>query len=286
MLAAVLALTSSAAWGTGDFFGGLVSRRRHVLAVLVISQGTGLVLIGALLAIRGIDASAGPRLWFAAIAGTVGVIGLGAFYRGLAIGAMGVVAPISGTAAAIPVVVGLVLGERPGPIQWAGIVIAIIGVVLVARESTPERDAETGDRPPIAAGVGLALIAAVGFGAFLALMGFAADPDPLLATLVSRSASVSMLVLVALLIRPDMRVGRGDGALIVMVGCFDLTANAIYAIATTLGLLSVVSVLGSLYPMITVLLAAIFLHERISLHQRVGSALAIGGAVMLAAGGA
>ena len=285
MLAAALALVSGAAWGTADFFGGLVSRRRAVITVLVVSQATGLLLIGGLLAIRGIDPSAGPRLWLAAAAGIIGVVGLGAFYRGLSIGAMGVVAPISATAAAIPVGAGLVLGERPGVLQWAGIMVALVGIVLVAREETPaERGEDVPGGVPIAAGVGLALAAAVGFGGFLALMDFAAEPDPLLATLVSRTASVAVLVLVALVVRPDMRVGRSDGALMVMIGCFDLTANALYAVATTVGLLSVVSVLGSLYPVITVILAAVFLHERIGAVQRLGSVLAIGGALMLAAG--
>lgn len=286
MLAAALALVSGAAWGTADFFGGLVSRRRAVITVLFVSQATGLLLIAALLAFRGIDASAGHRLWFAAAAGIIGVLGLGAFYRGLSIGAMGVVAPISATAAAIPVIAGLALGERPGVLQWAGIMVALVGIVLVAREETPGERGEAlpGGGVPIAAGVGLALVAALGFGGFLALMDFAAEPDPLLATLVSRGASVSVLAVVALMVRPEMRVGSSDGALMVMIGCFDLTANALYAVATTLGLLSVVSVLGSLYPVITVIMAAVFLHERIGAVQRLGSVLAIGGALMLAAG--
>ena len=95
---------------------------------------------------------------------------------------------------------------------------------------------------------------------------------------------MALLVVVALAVRPDMRVGRSDGALMVMIGCFDLTANALYAVATTLGLLSVVSVLGSLYPVVTVIMATVFLHERIGAVQRLGSVLAIGGALMLAAG--
>ena len=175
--------------------------------MLFISQGTGLALIATVIAIRGFDPSAGTSLWFAAIAGSVGMVALAAFYRGLAIGAMGVVAPISaargrdpGDRRALPA------GERPETLQWVGIAVALLGVALVAREA-PRGDAgarparatpPTPARAPLAAGVGLALIAAVGFGAFLTLMDFAADPDPLLATLVSRTASVSVLALAVL----------------------------------------------------------------------------------------
>lgn len=294
MLAAALAIASSLTWGTGDFFGGLISRRRAVLAVLFISQGTGLALIATVIAVRGFDPSAGASLWFAAIAGTVGMVALAAFYRGLAIGAMGVVAPITGLAAAIPVIVGVAGGERPEPLQWVGIAVALLGVALVARETpaeVPALPAEEGDpevatapaRTPLAAGVGLALIAAVGFGAFLTLMDFAADPDPLLATLVSRTASVSVLALAVLVARPSLNVGRRDAVIVMAIGCLDLTANALYAIATTEGLLSVVAVLGSLYPLVPAVLAWLILKERISGIQRVGSVLAIGGALMLAA---
>lgn len=283
MLAAALALASSLTWGTADFFGGLISRRRAVVAVLFISQGTGLALIATVLAFRGWDASAGGNLVWAAIAGIVGMVALAAFYRGLSIGAMGVVAPISGTAAAIPVIVGVAGGERPEPLQWAGIAVALLGIALVARESPDPLDADDAKRAPVAAGVGLALVAALGFGAFLTLMDFAAEPDPLLATLVCRTASVSVLALAVVVARPDLHLGRRDGLTVMALGCADLTANALYAAATTEGLLSVVAVLGSLYPVMPVVLAWLILKERIGGIQRVGSALAIGGALMLAA---
>lgn len=283
MLAAALALVSSLSWGTADFFGGLISRRRAVVAVLFISQGTGLALIATVLAFRGWDASAGANLVWAAIAGIVGMVALAAFYRGLSIGAMGVVAPISGTAAAIPVIVGVAAGERPEPLQWAGIAVALVGIALVARESPDPLADRAGTRAPVAAGVGLALVAALGFGAFLTLMDFAAEPDPLLATLVCRTASVSVLALAVAVTRPDLGMGRRDTLTVMALGCADLSANALYAAATTEGLLSVVAVLGSLYPVMPVVLAWLILKERIAGTQRVGSVLAIGGALMLAA---
>lgn len=284
MLAAALALCSSVAWGGADFFGGLVSRRRAVLAVLAVSQGTGLLLIAGVLAVRGYDPGAGLRLLYAAAAGTVGAMALAAFYRGLSIGAMGVVAPISGTAAALPVIVGVLSGERPSPLQWAGIALALVGIALLAREAPSEHDRRGRDRAPVAAGVGLALAAALGFGGFLTLMGEAARPDPLLATFISRAASVGLLALALVALRPDLRLGRRDGSIVMAIGCADLTANALYAVATTQGLLSVVAVLGSLYPVVPVVLARLVLHERLGPAQRLGAVLAIAGAAALATG--
>jgi drug/metabolite transporter (DMT)-like permease len=285
LLAAALAIASSLTWGVGDFFGGLMSKRRAVVAVLFISQGTGLVLIALVVAIRGYDPSAGADLLWASAAGIIGMVGLAAFYKGLAIGAMGVVAPISGTAAAIPVIAGVLAGERPTPLQWAAIAIALAGIVLVAWDQLPEAEpdpSEPGRRVPVAEGVGLALVAALGFGLFLTLMDYAADPDPLLATFFSRSGSVAVLAAAVLITRPDLRVGRRDGATIMGIGTLDLTANALYAAATTAGLLSVVAVLGSLYPLVPAVLAWLILKERIGGLQRVGSVLAVGGALLLA----
>jgi drug/metabolite transporter (DMT)-like permease len=284
LLAAALALCSSVAWGGADFFGGLVSRRRAVLAVLVVSQATGLALIAAILAVRGYDPGAGLRLLFAAAAGMVGAMALTAFYRGLAIGAMGVVAPISGTSAALPVIVGVVSGERPSPLQWAGIALALLGIVLLARETPGEHGTRERGGAPLAAGVGLALAAALGFGGFLTLIGEAARPDPLLATFVSRAASVGLLAIALVAVRPALSLGRRDGAIVMAIGCADLTANALYAVATTQGLLSVVAVLGSLYPVVPVVLARLVLHERLGPMQRLGAVLAIAGAGALAAG--
>lgn len=284
MLAAALALASSLTWGGADFLGGLISRRRTVLAVLLVSQGVGLVLIGSVVVVNG--ATVGDDLWLAAIAGVIGMAALSCFYRGLAVGAMGVVAPITAAAAVIPVVVGIASGERPATLQWVGIVLVIGGIVLAAREpSVTKADGDgADDAPRFAAGVGLAIAAAVGFGLFLTLMDRAAEPDPFLATLVTRVASVTALGTVALFTRPDLRLGRRDGLAVVLVGLLDTSANALYAFASTLGLLSVTAVLGSLYPVTPVVLAWLLLGERVSASQRVGSAIAIGGAVLLAAG--
>src|ERR671914_114436 len=165
MLAAVLALASSLCWGLSDFLGGFQSRRHHVLAVMLLSQGLALaILVVAVLAGAPTEHDTAATLW-AAGTGLLGLLGLLAFYRALAIGTMSVVAPISATGVAIPVLVGLLSGERPGALQVAGIVLACAGVVLAGREA-PSEDAEA--RRAGRTAIGLALLAAIGFGSFFA----------------------------------------------------------------------------------------------------------------------
>src|SRR6476661_5097297 len=134
MAAFALAFASSVAWGTADFIGGLKSRSLPLLNVLLLSQGVGLVVIGAFVAIRGEGAPGGDFAVFAALSGIAGIVGVAAFYRGLAVGNMGVVAPISACAAVVPVVVGIATGDRPSGVQSLGLVLALAGVVLASRE--------------------------------------------------------------------------------------------------------------------------------------------------------
>ncbi|MGH2980325.1 MAG: EamA family transporter, partial [Solirubrobacterales bacterium] len=133
MAALLLAFASSVAWGAGDFLGGLKSRRLPVLNVLVASQLTGLVLIGAYVAIRAEGPPGGDLALWAPLSGIAGAVGLAAFYRGLAVGNMGVVAPISATAAIVPLAVGVAGGDRPAELQYVGIALALVGIVLASR---------------------------------------------------------------------------------------------------------------------------------------------------------
>src|SRR3954454_2320051 len=158
MAAVALGLASSLSWGVADFFGGLQSRKRRVLAVMTITQTAGLLLSLVVVAARaeGPPAGAGWLAW--AMGGSLfGIAGLAAFYRGLATGNMGVVAPISSAAAVVPLVVGLATGERPSSVQAVGIALAIVGVVLASRE-----ESEPGAGPRVATGTGLAIVAAIG----------------------------------------------------------------------------------------------------------------------------
>src|SRR5204862_8309065 len=161
VLAIALGLSSSLFWGLGDFLGGLQSRRVRVLAVLLVSQASGLAAIAVAIAIARPDVPALVDLWPAAAAGVAGAIALSAFYRALAIGTMSIVAPISATGAAVPVVVGIAGGDRPAAVQVAGIVAAVVGVVLASRELD---EPQTAGRVPERTSIALALVAALGFG--------------------------------------------------------------------------------------------------------------------------
>ena len=217
---------------------------------------------------------------WAALAGSAGIVALGAFYRALAIGTMSVVAPISATAAAVPVLVGLAEGERPSTLQVAGMAVALAGVILASREPIEE-----GADPPNRAAIGLALVAAAGFGTFFVGIDKAsATAEVPWVIVVQRCSSLALLVIAALAVRPTLPRDAPSLLILGMVGLLDLGANGLYALATTKGLLSVVAVLGSLYPAVTVVLARIVLAERVSRLQEVGVALTLAGVVAISAG--
>ncbi|HVM18057.1 MAG TPA: EamA family transporter [Gaiellaceae bacterium] len=276
MTAVVLALAASVSWGVGDFLGGIGSRRASTLAVLAVSQAVGLVGIAVVVVATG-RAPFGPAAAAAAVAaGVAGVVGLGALYRGFAVGAMGVVAPIAASAAVVPVVYGLARGERPGELQLAGMAAALAGVVLASREPGP-----VGRR--VAAGVGLALVAAVGFGGYIVAIDAAAAADPLWAVLVARAVSSALAVAVATA-RRSVLLPRRLLPLGGAIGILDVGANVLLVLALTRGYVSVVSVLASLFPVVTVGLAAVVLGERLARTQALGAALALLGVALIASG--
>jgi drug/metabolite transporter (DMT)-like permease len=277
-VALVLALAASVSWGAGDFLGGLVSRRVAVATVLALSQATGLAAVAVVVAASG-DEPPGAGAALASIgAGAAGAVGLAGLYRGMAVGAMGVVAPISAVAAVVPFAVGLAQGERPGGLQLAGVVVALVGVALVSREPGADR----GSR---AAGAGLALVAAAGFGLYFVLIDAAAgDAGAPWAVLVSRGTATVLSVAAALVLGASLRVSGRLVPAVVAVGLCDVGANVLFGLATTRGLVSVVSVLASLYPVVTVVLARLVLAERTSSVQRAGAVAALAGAALITAG--
>jgi len=281
MLAVALGLSSAVCWGFADFLGGLQSRSVRVLAVLLVSQATGLIAIAVALAIAQPDLPPVGDLWPPAAAGLAGALALSAFYRALAIGTMSIVAPISSTGAALPVIVGIATGDRPSAVQVLGIVAAVGGVVLASRELDEDRPATA---VPARASVGLALVAAVGFGAFFIGMKAGADASVPWALLAARAASVTAVLIVVVALRvPLPTAPRRLGAL-GLVGLLDAGANGLYAAAATEGLLSVVAVLGALYPVSTVLLARAVLGERVRRIQEVGIVAALAGVALIATG--
>ena len=279
MEAAVLALLGAVSWGTGDFFGGLASRRAHVLTVLVLSQAVGLVGV-ATWAVASGDAPPGLADILPAVgAGVAGAAGLAALYRGMAIGAMGIVAPISAVSPVVPLGVDLVRGDSPAALQWAGIATALAGVVLLAREP--------GRRPGrvgLAAGVSLALVAALGFGLFIVGLDAASDGGAPFAVVVARASSSLVALCAVLVVSVPLRPPTSLLPAIAAVGLFDTTANVLVALATTHGSAGIVAVLSALYPLTTILLARAFLSEQLDRPRRIGGALALAGAALVAVG--
>jgi drug/metabolite transporter (DMT)-like permease len=276
MLAVVLALGASATWGLADFFGPLKGRTLGPLRVLFWAQLGGLTAIGSIVLVRG----AGPAddaAFLAIPAALSGTLGLYAYYQGMRVGAMSVVAPIAGVSAVIPVVVGIASGDRPSGWQALGIACALSGVFLAARE--PGR---TGSR--FAAGVGLALLAAIGFGGYFPPMHAAGDADFWWAALLFRMTSTSIIVTATLVRRSAVAVSHRDLPLLLLVGIGDMSGNLLFAAAAAQGLVSITSVLASLYPIFTVLLARAVLHERVARSQEAGVVVTLAGVALIAAG--
>jgi drug/metabolite transporter (DMT)-like permease len=283
---ALFALATSLLWGLADFGGGLLTRRTPALTVVVVSQSIAAAVLGAIVVATGGWSEAGPRLWFAVAAGLVGPVALLSFYKALALGPMGVVSPLATLSVAVPVSVGLLLGERPGLVQVAGIAVAVVGVVLAGgpqlRGAAVQRQA-----------VLLTLVAALGFGTVFVLITEA-------------STTVTGLFL-ALFVQRVTNVAAGGAALYVavrrgapalpegglppaslpaygLVGLADVAANGTYAVAAQHGPVTVAAVLASLYPVVTALAARGFLSERLRAVQAAGAGLALVGTLLLATG--
>ena len=279
MVAVALGLAASVSWGLADFIGGVKSRTLDLLAVLAVSQAVALIVLAVVLVVSREPAPALSSLAVAGGAGAVGVAGLAALYRGLATGAMAVVAPIAALGAAIPVGVGVATGDGLGALQAIGIVLALAGVALAAREDAPD-----GGGARLAVGVGLALAAAVGLGLFLLGMDAASDDGIIWALFAARLVSVSLLAAAVLVARPDLRAARPHLGAVAAIGVLDLGANGLFALAATEGLVSVASVCSSLYPVVTIFLARAILSERVRPSQQVGVALVMAGVVGIATG--
>jgi len=272
----ILALLSSLVWGLADFLGGTLSKKRKAVAVIGGSQSFGLFFV-VLLAI-GLQAwTWNETVWInGAIAGAMGLLGLIGFYTALATGQMGIVAPISSLSAVVPVTIGLVQGERPSAMQLTGIVVALIGVILA---SGPELNGKVDPRP-----VFLAFFAAVSFGFCVYFMAKGARINPTMTVTAMRAVQVALVLVLFLAVRNLGGLVKRDVPMLATIGASDAGANVLYTFAASLGLLSVVSVLGSLYPIITVLLAWWIHKERLMRVQYIGIAITFSGVALLALG--
>jgi uncharacterized membrane protein len=274
----IISLASSFSWGISDFLGGLESRRLPVLGVLAISQPVGLVLIALLIPVFGADHISGGKLALAFLAGGASLGGLGAYYAAMAMGTVSVVAPIAALGVVVPVAVGLATGEEPGTIQLIGLVPAIAGVVILSYRNGSGGSVEAW-RP-----IALAILAGLGFGIFFTALDAAATDRPGWAILAVRMGGVSVVALALLVVRPSFDGVSAALGVLVLIGVFDVSANALFAVASTKGVLPVVAVGGSMYPAFTVALAHGVLGERLAALQWSGVVLALLGVGMIAAG--
>jgi drug/metabolite transporter (DMT)-like permease len=300
-MTAVLALLASLVWGTSDFLGGVISRRVKPLVVVAVAHGIALVtLLVVAASLHSFGAGRGYLPW-AVAAGAIGLISLVAFYGALSTGTMGIVAPIAGTGAVVPVLFGLATGDSPSALQLAGIAAAIGGVVLASGPELANRGgADGGGARPLM----LALVAAAGFGGVFVCIDRAAKHDLVMTLVTMRVTSVAIALALGVgyfarsrsTRRVRLRSGQPRVAeesvglrwsqvpVIAIVGWTDVGANALYGAATRHGLVSVTAVMSSLYPAVTVLLARFVEGERMRLIQNLGVGLAMCGVVLLAAG--
>ncbi len=279
MTAVLLALAASFSWGFADFGAGVAARRLPLFVVAAISQSAGLALAVAAVVLAGRKAPTAAQFTWAAGAGLIGIVGISAFYRALAVGTMGIIGPITATAAIVPVAYGLARGERPSTLQGVGVGLAAVGIVAASLEPMPE-----GRGRKIGTGVGLALAAALCFGCSLIGLSRAAPGGAAWAVMTMRLAVVPVVILVAVLVKGRSPSSARGWLLLVGVGFVDTGATLLYSVATTKGLLSVVAVLSSLYPIVIVVLARVLLSERIARVQLAGVAVALAGVALISAG--
>ena len=276
MTGIVLALAASLSWGIADFVGPVKARVLGTLRVLIYAQVAGFVGIAILLAAKRAPVP-GPEVLLAIPASLSGTLGLYAYYRGVIAGAVSIVAPVAGASAVVPVIIGIATGDRPGPLPFVGILCALFGVALASREPGDN------DRR-LAAGVGLALLAAVGFGFYFPFMHVAGNEDPWWASMIFRGFSTALVAIAVLARRPPLRLGRTDLAVVILVGLGDMMGNLLFAASSGHGLVSVTSVLASLYPIVTIVLARIVLREHVASIQRVGVVLTLTGVALISVG--
>jgi drug/metabolite transporter (DMT)-like permease len=277
----LLAMAAAVAYGVSDFAGGVLTRRAHVFVVFLLSQLVSSALLLAAVALWA-DAVSWPGVGWGAAAGLAGVVGTSLLYQGLAIGRMSVVAPITGVlGAGLPVLFGLAAGERPGPAALAGIVLGLIAVVVITR-APDSPAAQTGARSRQA--VTCAFGAGLGFGLFFILLERSPVDSGLWPLLGTRISLVGLLGLLVIARRRPVEVPTGMGLSLLGLGVVNTSADLLFLLATRRGLLSLVAVITSMYPAVTVALAGIVLRERIAGRQAAGLIAAAVSVALIALG--
>jgi drug/metabolite transporter (DMT)-like permease len=273
----VLGVAASVGWGIADFGGGLASRRGPLLGVLLSSQLVALAIALPLAGLAGEPALSTPDIGLAVAGGIAGSAGLAALYRGLSVGRMGVVAPLAGVLTAlVPVGAAIVLEGPPSPPVVAGIVVALGSVVVVTRS-----DDGAGERP---SGLIWGLVAGFAFGFFVLAISQLSDSVVFAPLAIVRGVEALVIAIAILVSRGAWRVPRASWWLIVLVGTLEMASNVAFVGASHAGPLAIAASLSSLYPVVTVVLAAFVLREQVTLARAIGVGLA-GLAIALIASG-
>lgn len=275
-MAAALALLASLLWGTSDFFGGLTSRRLPAFAVYCGSQVIAAAALVVAATVTGAWATDPAYLPWALLSGITGMAGMVLFYQAMAIGPMGIISPIVGLAVIVPVGVALVRGEQPTSLQMLGILLAVAGILLA---SGPELGERRSARPVLIAVASMAC-----FGVAVVAQAEGSQTSPVMTTTTTRLLTVLVAVVAVLMTRSTGGLRVRDTGVLALIGLTDAGANLSFSVATTLGLLSTTAVLSSLYPVVTALLAAGLLHERLRTVQYVGVLCVMSGIVLVSAG--
>jgi drug/metabolite transporter (DMT)-like permease len=275
----VLGLLSAVTWGAGDFGGGMMSRRAPLLGVVAVTQAVGIFAALAIAIVRHEPFPAIPDIGWAIGAGICGMAGITMLYRGLAVGRMGVVSPVAGVVGAvIPVVAGFALQGVPPVVVSAGIVLALLAVVLVTRAPGRHADRPSGVRWALGAGLAIG-----GFNLCIAGLSNEATFGPLV---IIRVVQLILMTTVIVAWRQPWRMGRDVVWRLVLIGLLDMLGNASFILATQSGQLAIAAVLASLYPVITVMLAIAVLRERVTRSNAFGIALTALAIAMIAGGSA
>lgn len=278
-MAVALGVLVALGWGSADFLGGFTSQRVHTVTVLLVSQAFGLgAAVLLVLALR--DGAPDPHVFvLSAIAGVAGIAALWQLFRGLAVGRMSVVAPLSAVGSGVlPVAWGLVRGERPTPLALVGVLLALVAVVIVGRGAEHDPVPSVSPMQELALGIG----SGIGFGMVIILFSESATDSGMWPLLIARGIAVPLLAAVAFMLGRCPRVPRSDLPPVAGAGLFDVAANAMVLLAVRRGLLSLVAPVAALYPATTVVLARVILHEKIGRQRAGGLALGLLGLALIA----
>jgi drug/metabolite transporter (DMT)-like permease len=289
-VAILLALLSAALYGAADFLGGIATRRARVAAIVTLAQGSGFLLLAVMLPILPAASPTSADLYWGVAAGIAGGVGVSLLYWGFAVGSMAIVAPVSAICAVvIPAVASVLRGERMGMETSGGILLALLAIVLVSQQpvdaQAPQERALVSLRRGAPAGLGIAFLSGVAVGLFFLCLAQTRREAEMWPLLVARGTSTLLFGSAALALRVPLAWPPRVLALAAVGGSLDMVANAVYLLAARRGALSIVVTLVSLYPASTVILARLFLGERVGIVQGAGIVLALAAVLLIVGGG-